>query len=233
MMKAESRTTVSDHGLASRLQTQVFRLVCGLSLGLGLLSSRSAAQEARLISIRDDATRDRVRAFIEAAQRRGTPTEPLIARALEGVAFKADAKRIEKAMADLEKRLRRGYELLGRNATVDEVAAAADAMANKVPESSITDLRRAAPTRTITVELGVLTELVLKGVKPKEATKMVRDLMARGATGAQLTSLNEAVQQDVERGVSPIEALRLRGRGVMSLLPPAAGTALAQPVGRP
>jgi hypothetical protein len=205
------------------------RILAGALAALGFVAVSAQAQEARLVSIRDDATRDRVRAFIEAAQRRGTPTEPLISRALEGVAFKADAKRIEKAMADLEKRLRRGYELLGRNASVDEVAAAADAMAYKVPEGSISELRRAAPNRVITVEIGVLTELIIKGVKPKDATKMVRDLMARGATGAQLTELNAAVQQDVALGVSPIEALKVRGRGVMSLLPPAAGAVLAQP----
>jgi hypothetical protein len=229
MRKTESETGVRDWSPVPRLQSRVFRLVSSLVLGLGLLSSRSAAQEARLISIRDDATRDRVRAFIEAAQRRGTPTEPLIARALEGVAFKADAKRIEKAMVDLEKRLRRAHDLLGRNSTVDEIAAAADALANKIPERAITDLRRAAPNRSITVELGVLTELVLRGASPKDAAKMVRDLMAHGATGAQLTALNEAVQQDVALGVSPIDALQVRGRGVMSLLPPRAGAVLAQP----
>jgi hypothetical protein len=192
-------------------------------------ASRAGAQEARLASIRDDATRDRVRLFIEGAQRRGTPVEPLIARALEGVAFKADARRIEKAMADLEERMRTAKKLLGARATVDEMAAVADAIANKVPEGSISDLRKTAPNRTITVEIGVLTELILKGVKPKDATKMVRDLMARGATGVQLTELNAAVQQDVALGVTPIEALLVRGRGVMSLLPPPAATVLAQP----
>ena len=201
----------------------------GALLVVALGARIGAAQEARLLAIRDDATRDRVRLFVEAAQRRGTPAEPLIARALEGVAFKADAKRIEKAMAALEKRLRRAHELLGRNASVDEISAAADALANEVPDDAIRELRRIAPQRTITVELGVLTELVLKGVAPKTAARMVRDLMARGATGTQLTELNAVVQQDVALGVSPIEALNVRGRGVMSLLPPPAGTVLAQP----
>jgi hypothetical protein len=192
-------------------------------------AARAGAQEARLTLIKDDATRDRVRAFIEGAQRRGTPVEPLINRALEGVAFKADAKRIERAMADLEQRMRTAQKLLGSRATVDELAAAADAMANKVPEGSIRDLRVAAPARAITLEIGVLTELVLKGIKPKDATKMVRELMARGATGVQLTELNAAVEQDVALGVTPIEALLVRGRGVMSLLPPPAAAILAQP----
>jgi hypothetical protein len=195
-----------------------------------ILAAPLGAQEARLTLIKDDATRDRVRTFIEAAQKRGTPVEPLIASALEGVAFKADAKRIEKAMAALEDRMRKSQKLLGPRATVDEIAAAADALANNVPEDAIKRVRAMVPAhRSATVEIGVLTELVAKGVAAKTAAKWIQDLIARGATGVQLTELNAAVQQDVALGVAPIEALLVRGRGVMSLLPPAAGTVLAQP----
>jgi hypothetical protein len=189
----------------------------------------SGAQEARLLAIRDDATRDFVRSYVEAARLRGTPTEPLVSRALEGVAFKADRKRIEQAMAALEKRLRRSRDLLGARATADEVAAGADALAAEVPDGTIRDMKKLAPARQITVELGVLTELVAKGVSPRKAAAMVRDLMARGATGAQLTELNAAVQQDVALGIKPVAALDLRGRGVMSLLPPPASVHTAQP----
>lgn len=179
-------------------------------------------QEVRLLAIRDDATRGMVREYLDAARARGTPTEPLISRALEGVAFRASSKRIVQAMEALESRMRRSRDLLAPRATVDELAAAADALANGVPAGAIRDLRKAAPSRQITVELGVLTELVAKGVAPKQAAAMVRDLVARGVTGAQLTALNAAVQQDVALGVSPVAALELRGRGVMSLLPPSA-----------
>ena len=188
----------------------------------------AGAQEARLLAIRDDATRDFVRQFVEAARIRGTPTEPLVSRALEGVAFKADRKRIEQAMAALEKRMKRAHAALGALATVDEIAAGADALAADVPASVIRDMKKLAPTRQITVELGVLTELVAKGVAPKTAADMVEKLMARGATGTQLTELNAAVQQDVALGIKPVEALSLRGRGVMSLLPPPASVNAAQ-----
>ena len=60
------------------------------------------------------------------------------------------------------------------------------------------------------------------------APDVVRELMARGATGAQLTELNAAVQQDVALGVKPVAALELRSRGVMSLLPPPASVLSAQ-----
>lgn len=195
-----------------------------------LLASTSGAQEAKLTLIKDAATRDRVRLFVEAAQKRGTPVEPLIARALEGQAFKADAKGIEKAMVLLEARMRKAQKLLGLRASVDEVAAVADAIANEVPEDAIRRIRALVPAhRSVTVEIGVLTELMVKGVTRKTAAKWVEDLIARGATGVQLTELNAAVQQDVALGVAPIEALLVRGRGVMSLLPAAAGTVLAQP----
>lgn len=186
------------------------------------------AQEARILAIRDDATRDFVKQFVEAARLRGTPTEPLVSRALEGVAFRADRKKIEQAMSALEKRLRTSRSLLGARASVEEVAAGADALAADVPARTIQDMKKLAPQRQITVELGVLTELVAKGVSPKKAAEMVRDLMARGATGAQLTELNFAVQQDVALGIKAVAALELRGRGVMSLLPPPASVNSAQ-----
>jgi len=200
-------------------------------LGVAAIASAPqfvGAQEARLLAIRDDATRDFVRQFVEAARVRGTPTEPLVSRALEGVAFKADRKRIEQAMAALEKRLRRSRDLLGAKATADEVAAGADALAADVPAGMIQEMKKLAPQRQITVELGVLTELVAKGISPKVAAERIKELMARGATGAQLTELNAAVQQDVALGIKPVAALELRGRGVMSLLPPPASVNSAQ-----
>ena len=199
-----------------------------VAVALAAATAVAGAQDARLAVIRDDATRDAVRQFVEAARARGTPTDPLVARALEGVAFKADRKKIEQAMAALEKRLRRSRDLLGPRATVEEVTAAADALAADVPEGTIRDMKRIVPQRAITVELGVLTELVARGVTPKRAAVMVRELMARGATGAQLTELNAAVQQDVALGVKSVAALELRSRGVISLLPPPASVLSAQ-----
>lgn len=209
--------------------TRALRIFAAACAAVVLVAGAARAQEARLLAIHDNATRDMVRTYVEAARARGTPVEPLVARALQGVVFKANKKAIEQAMARLEKNLRRSRDLLGAQATADEVSAGADALSNGVPEKSIVELRQAARRRPITVELGVLTELVAKGVPPKTAAARVRELMARGATGAQLTELNAAVQQDVALGVSPIAALELRGRGVMSLLPPPISATAAQP----
>jgi hypothetical protein len=185
-----------------------------------VLAASAGAQDARLSLIRDDATRDVVRAQLLSASSRGLPADPFMSKALEGVAKKASTKSIRSAMAALEKRMRAANEALAPSPTVDELAAGADALSVGVSEKTLKQLRATAPGRSIAVELGVLTELVARGVNAKQATKAVLDLMARGATGVQLTALGRDVQGDVAAGLKPDVALDLRGRNVLSLLPP-------------
>lgn len=191
---------------------------------------RASAQEPRLSLIKDDATRDVVRALLGRAAAVGLPTEPLLSKALEGVAKRASTKSIRAALDGLEQRMRRANALLGPNPPED-LAAGADALSVGVSEKTLKQMRAMAPRRSIALELGVLTDLVARKFPPTQASKMVLDLMARGATGAQLTALSSAVQADVAAGIKPDLALDLRGRGVMSLLPPPPSAATLQ--GRP
>ncbi len=177
-------------------------------------------QDAQITAIRDDATRTVVMEQLTIAKERGVPSEPLLSKALEGVAKNATSASIRSAMSALQKRLSRAHDLLGASATVDELSAGADALYVGVPDKTIAMMRAAAPRRSIAVELGVLTELVARHVAPKKASQMILDLMARGATGAQLTALNAAVQSDVAAGLTPEAALERHGRGILSLLPP-------------
>jgi hypothetical protein len=204
------------------------RLIALITL-IAFSSSAARAQDVRLKLIHDDATRAVVAERLGSASARGVPTEPLMSKALEGVAKRATPKDIKNAMNALEKRLRLASELLSPTVSVDEMAAGADALAAGVSEKSLKALRTAAPTRSVAMELGVLTELVARGVPPKQASKMLLDLMARGANGAQLTALGSAVQGDVAAGLKPDVALDLRGRGVLSLLPPPPSVLNASP----
>jgi hypothetical protein len=183
-------------------------------------AQQGAQQDPQVSAIRDDATRSVVMEQLSIARDRGVPREPLISKALEGVAKNATSSTIRSAMSALQKRLTRAHELLGTSATVDELSAGADALYVGVPDKTLKLMRTIAPRRSIAVELGVLTELVARHVSPKKASQMVLDLMARGATGAQLTALNAAVQSDVAAGLPPEAALERHGRGIMSLLPP-------------
>jgi hypothetical protein len=199
-----------------------FAVVAAVSLVVAL-SSVGAQQEPRLIAIRDDATRSVVIEQLGRAKESGLPAgamEPLMEMALKGVAKNASSKSIRAAMDALQKRLRKANDLLAPSPTVDELSAGADALYVGVPEKTLKLMRQAAPRRSIAVELGVVTELVARQVPAAKASKMVLDLMARGATGAQLTALNSAVQNDVAAGLTPEAALDRHGRGIMSLLPP-------------
>jgi hypothetical protein len=196
--------------------------VAGVAAVLVTLSGARAGaqQDPRLSLIRDDATRKVVTEQLTLARERGLPTAPLVSKALEGVAWQASSAAIRAAMDGLQKRLRKASELLAPSPTVDELSAGADALYVGVPEKTLKEMRRAAPGRSIALELGVVTELVARHVPAKTASKMILDLMARGATGAQLTSLSSAVQSDVAAGLTPEAALDRHGRGIMSLLPP-------------
>ena len=108
----------------------------------------------------------------------------------------------------LQKRLRKANELLAPSPSVDELSAGADALSVGVPEKTLKQMRQAAPRRSIAVELGVLTELVARKVPAGKASKMILDLMARGATGAQLTAMNNAVQNDVAAGLAARSSTR-------------------------
>jgi hypothetical protein len=200
---------------------------CAATALVAALSAAGAQQsitsERRITTISDEATRSVVMEQLSLAKESGLPSgamEPLVAKAMEGVAKKASSKSIRSAMDALQKRLRKANDLLAPSPTPEELSAGADALYVGVPEKTLRLMRLAAPRRSIAVELGVLTELVARSVPPAKASKMVLDLMARGATGAQLTAMNTAVQSDVAAGLTPEAALDRHGRGIMSLLPP-------------
>lgn len=207
-----------------RLLPRVFPLALLLGLsGTSVYAQGSAppvSSDARLAMIHDNATRAIVSNQLAIAQSHGLPAGPLMAKALEGVAKKASPRRIGDAMAALERRMGRARELLAPSSTVEELAAGADALLIGVPDQLLRQMRLVAPKRSIVLELGVVTELVAKNVPPAQASRMVLELMARGASGAQLTALSGAVQSDVLAGLKPEVALDLRGRGVLSLLSP-------------
>ena len=208
------------------------KLATSVALLVIIGGARASAQDySRLSLIRDVTTRDLVRNLLGSAFSRGVPTDPLMSKALEGVAKRASASTIRDVMKSLEKRMRKAQDALGKDASVDEVAAGADALSIGVSDKTLKQMRNVAPRRSIALEIGVLTELVARGVGPSRASQRVLDLMARGATGVQLTTLSNDVQGDVAAGLNPEVALNLRGKGIMSLLPPPPSAATLQ--GRP
>lgn len=197
-------------------------------------ASVAHAQAARLDASADVGVRRAVEREVVTARSIGLPEGLLIAKANEGIAKRATPKRIADAVAALGKRLQVARDQLAPDPSEDEIAAGADALYVGVPAPILKKMRAAWPNRSLALPLGVLTELVAKGLPADRAARTVTDLMTRGASNVQLYSLAQSVQGDVAAGWAPEAALDLRARGVMSLLPPApAASAFTNPGRRP
>jgi hypothetical protein len=185
------------------------------------------AQPDRLAELKDPAVRATVAEAVAQAAALGLPGSPLVAKALEGQLKQAPPDRIRLAVDALVTRLATARRALGPAAGDAELAAGADALAAGVAPAALAALRQAWPERPLTLPLGVLTELVTRGVDPARATRQVLALLARGASPQQLVSLGQDVEGDVRRGRAANAALDLRVRGLLGVLsPPPSSTAV-------
>lgn len=178
---------------------------------------------ARLADIPDARVRAAVSEVLTDARERGLPLEPLVAKALEGVEKQAPAVRIEAAVRAMAARLASAQGALAPRQSDAEVTAGADALAVGVPADVLQRLRVLAPRRSTAVSLGVLSQLVSRGVPTPQAAASVARLVQQRATDAQLLALGRAVQEDMSSGVSATTALALRTQALVAALPPLVG----------
>jgi hypothetical protein len=171
-----------------------------------------AVTDRRLVDGLDAATFATVRTVVVDAARQGLPVEPLVARALAGVELGAPPARVAGAVRALAGRLVAARDALAPSAGAAEVTAGADALAVGVPAAVLRDVRRLAAGRSAAVALGVLAQLVSRGVPPARAAEAVTALVRRGARPGQLAALDAAVQADVAAGVPAGRALDARAR---------------------
>lgn len=159
-----------------------------------------------------------LRSLLSRANARGIPADPLLAKVREGIAKGSDGERIREAVRVLSARLESAAAALAPVYSGSELTAGAGALQSGVSVATLRDMRRVWPDRPVTVPLGVLTEVVADGVPLKRAATKLRELMQRGATGAQLVALGASIRDDVAAGYAPGTALELRSKGVFSLL---------------
>ncbi len=175
-----------------------------------------------LSAIKDSKLREVAAAELQAAATKGLPVQPFVAKAMEGQLKGATPDKVRTAMRALATRLEAARTQLAP-ATDPELAAGADALGAGVAPAALKDMRRTWPTRSVALPLGVLTELVSRGIAPPKATKQVLALMNRGVTAQQLAALGHDVEDDIRNGRGAEAALDLRVRGVMGALAPPMG----------
>jgi len=177
-----------------------------------------APHAATIDAMPDAPARTAVRELLDRAPARGIPVEPLLTKVREGIAKRANPERIRDAVQLLSQRLEQARGALDPALSVAELSAGAGAIQSGVSLPTLRELRHLSPAAPLTVPLGVLTEMIADGVPPRPAGLRIRELVARGASSAQLIAMGADVRADVATGIAPGTALELRSKRVISLL---------------
>jgi hypothetical protein len=202
------------------------------ALLLGALAVPAGAQapgaDQRLAKALDGETYAAVTRVITSAKAQALPVDPIVDKALEGAVKGAPPVRIRSAVVALADRMVVAKDALSPpNPSVAEIGAGAEALGKGVPRATLRTIRLAGGDRSVAVPLGVLTELVARGVSVRRASEQVVALVRSGASSQQLAALSDEVRKDVETGIDPGAALDIRTRGLLPLLPGSSGLAPA------
>ena len=166
---------------------------------------------ARLDGRLDPAVRASVERVIDSALAAGVPAEPLVDKALEGASKHASGDAILRAVRSLAGDLSRARRLLGAGALASELTAGASALRAGVDEKALVKLRDDRPNQSLVVSLGVLADLISRGVPVRTATESVLALTDLGLADEQLVAFRRDVERDIGLGAPPGTAAQLNG----------------------
>lgn len=188
-----------------------------LGVVLSLLSAGSLrAQTNRLKSRFDAPTYAALQLIIDSARKVRLPTKLIEDNALEGVSSRASDDAIISAVRQFTRQLGTAQVTLGTSATPDELRAAVSAIDARVPLGDLKRIRRAAPKRSITTALTVLSDLAGRGVPVTTASDLVVSLMSHKVKDADLLTFARWVKQDIEKGGNPSSAAAARANAFIT-----------------
>lgn len=189
------------------------RVVAGL-LAIGMCASAARAQEplARRLARLDAPTRASVIAIADSARAGGLPVEPLVQKALEGASKQADGARILGAVRRLRADLTAARDALGVSSSEAELVAGAAALRAGVSTETLRQVRRQRRANPVAVPLGVLAELVARGVPVADAASSVTTMLGREARDEALVAFGRDVERDIAIGAPPASAASARTR---------------------
>lgn len=147
---------------------------------------------------------ERIEARIAAARAEGLPVEPLMDKAVEGLAKRVPGPRIASAVDQLAGELGRARTLLadGVPPGPTDVAAVADAMRRGVPEMAIQRVARdAGPEEPVAMTVHTLGDLMDRGVPVEQALAVMEAWRSRGARRDELRELPGAIDRLMRQGI--------------------------------
>ena len=181
-----------------------------LALGVVLLANAAHAQDTSLQTRLDATTYQAVSALLDSARADGIPTQPMISKALEGASKGAEGTRIVAAVRRLGGELRLARQSLGVSSTVAELDAGASAIHSGVDPRELTRLRAARPRQPLTIPLGMLADLVARGVPADSASSAALALARSSMRDEDFVAFRRNVERDIALGAPPAAAASVR-----------------------
>jgi hypothetical protein len=186
-------------------------LVVPLVVGACLLLSAPSATAQDPIFKLDPSSRNVLDLVMDSAMAEHLPNRSIFSRALEGIAKKADNRRIVDAVRRRLVSLRTAHKQLG-NVSDDELEAAASVLEAGAKPEELERFRVRPQGRTELEAFTVWADFLARGVPKDEAFSAINKLWQDGADDATFHSLWNNVQSDILQGLSPGLALQNRIR---------------------
>ena len=174
------------------------------------------AQTVRLQSRFDPPTYAALQVIIDSAKKARLPTRLIEDNALEGASSGMPGDSIIIAVRQFTKQLATASGALGPGASPDELRAAVSAIDARIPVGDLKRIRRAAPKRSITTALTVLSDIAGRGVPLPTSSDLVVSLLSHKVKDTDLFTFGRWVKQDIEKGGNPSTAATARANALIT-----------------
>jgi hypothetical protein len=189
-----------------------------LSLGTGSVSAQGGVDPRLMKSQLDPRTRAAVAAIIDSARVDRLPVEPLIDKALEGAAKRANGQQIITAVHTYFTQMGEARRALGLNSTEQEVVGGAQAIRSGIRVQQLEGLRKVRPGVQIATALTVASDLVTREVPVDTAVAVVSGLVRAAVSDDQLLAVRSDIETDILAGKPPAVAASSRGTALQQTL---------------
>ena len=190
-------------------------------------TARAQAPDRRLDRL-EASTAAVVQAIVDSVRPLGIPAEPIIDKALHGAVRNMSAPVILSSVRARVAELGAARAALAP-ATESEIIAGADAIKSGASPQTLSALRRARPAMELTIPIGVLADLIGRGVAADTAAAVMLQLASMDIRDKELTEFRRMVDRDIALGALPTAAVAIRAEaaGIRNLsadAPAAPGT---------
>lgn len=187
-------------------------LVRWVAVALACAPAALAAQESDPLAKLEPQNRFAIEMILDSAHTSGIPEHPLLSRAFEGIAKRADQRRVVAAVRSLYGAMKQARGALGNQLSESEWTAAASVIQAGVPVGDLARFRSEKPGKPLARALVVLADLITRGVPVDQASSTMAQMWQRGAAEADFIGLWRDVEQDILSGTNPGTALQQRAR---------------------